>query len=143
MEKPLFNDLELIMEGIESISISSLAQVNIELTIKIARLLELDCTFHNSSEIDTSSERSQRLLDLIRAFGGLSYFSPEGAREYLERDGILQEEGIDIVYQEYEPLKYRQYRSDQWHSHLSIVDVIANIGLEETKHYIRRGFNGL
>ena len=56
--------------------------------------------------------------------------------EYIEEDNILNESHINIVYQNYSPKIYQQRNLDSFISHLSIIDVIANIGIENTKKYI-------
>lgn len=140
---PYYGELKPIIAFLSEIEMGSLASVNIMLIKEISRLLDLECQFKRSSDLDTSTERSQRLLELIKGCGGVSYLSPEGSREYLENDAVLQMEGIEVAYQEFIPEKYTQYRCDEWHSHLSIIDVIANIGLEDAKKYVRGIRNGI
>lgn len=134
---PFFADLKPVLECIKGMDVNSLSEVNVRIIRELAQLLEVECAFHLSSAIEAPNERSERLLGLITAFRGTSYFSPQGSKEYLESDGVLSEANISVVYQDYSPCKYLQYKSDQWHSSMSIVDVIANIGLKATKKYIR------
>lgn len=140
---PFYSDLEPIISFMAEQELGTLASINENLIKMIAGLLELECHFLNSSDVAVSDGRSERLLCLLKQCGAVSYLSPQGSRDYLEQDAVLNNKGVQVVYQSYIPEKYMQYRSSEWHSHLSIIDVVANIGIEEAKEYVRGVWNGL
>jgi len=65
------------------------------------------------------------------------YLSPMGSKEYLEIDQFTEKTTISLKFQDYAPGVYRQHGRDSFESHLSIIDVIANLGWNLTKEYIR------
>jgi len=134
---PFSKDLEPISRLMQESRADTLSQLNIELISFIAKKLKLECTLQNSSDIATSQLRSQRLLDIIQHFEGKTYLSPVGSKEYLEADGVLYSSGVDVVYQSYDPQPYPQLRTEGWVSHMSIVDVIANIGWDATEKNVK------
>ena len=135
---PCFKELEGLFHILSEDVSETLAELNIHLIRYISECLSINCQFHMSSEINGKSEvRSERLSDLIKHHDAAVYLSPEGSREYILSDGNLAEQGVAVIYQDYIPSPYPQYRSDTWHSHLSVVDVVANMGWEYCKSYIR------
>ena len=66
-----------------------------------------------------------------------TYLSPLGSKDYIEKDKLLPNSEIYILYQNFIPKEYKQVNVKSFISHLSIIDVIANIGKCETKNYIR------
>lgn len=95
---------------------------------------EYDICF--SSEFDMENKRSERLIKLCKFFKADEYLSPEGAREYIEEDGVFEAYKIPVRYQNYIPKEYSQIKTAEYISHLSIVDVIANNGIQKTKEFI-------
>lgn len=134
---PCFTELAPLLHCLETDSSERLSDLNIRLIQCLAEQLDIRCEFYTSSTMHTRTHRSERLFDLIRFESGASYLSPPGSQEYIEQDGLLAKEGIHVHYQDYTPNEYSQHKSHQWHSHLSVLDVIANHGIEFTQHYIR------
>ncbi len=102
----------------------------------IAKSFGLTAKFSSASNLTSNGARSARLASLCNSIGCDTYMSPIGSKEYLEHDDFERQFGIPIVYQKFEPLKYSQFRSDKFASNLSIIDVIANLGLEKGRSYV-------
>lgn len=114
----------------------SLARFNQGIICAIADALSCRAKVHTASELETKSGRSERLVSICKVLECDTYVSPQGAKEYLEDDGFSETSGIRLEFQDYSPQPYRQFRSKDFVSHLSIVDVIANLGVERAKSYI-------
>jgi hypothetical protein len=134
---PYFSELESILTWMKATQLDDLAQVNVELIRMFAKKLNIQASIHLSSELNLQTSRSEKLLEIINHFSSQTYLSPVGAKEYIEQDGILEQAGISVVYQDYQPAEYQQLRSSQWLSHMSIIDVVANLGWQQAKNYIR------
>jgi hypothetical protein len=89
-----------------------------------------------ASEMKCGGRRSDHLAEICRHLGCTTYLSPRGSADYLEADAFVQRHGIALQLQAFEPAPYQQYRSSQFVSHLSVVDVIANMGIGSTRNYI-------
>ena len=64
--------------------------------------------------------------------------SPVGSSSYLAEDGMFEQQSIvELVFQDFHPKMYTQKNNKHFFSHLSIIDVLANLGIESTKKYIR------
>ena len=115
---------------------SSLAELNIHLITHLLKILKISTPVVFSSQMGITGERTTRLIDLLEELNADTYLSPIGAMEYLEKDNFSTRTTINLEYQKFEPAVYSQFKNDGFVSHLSIVDVIANLGLESSSKYI-------
>lgn len=113
----------------------NLADVNISIIRSIAAKLNIQTQFFIASELDCRGKRSELLLSICKAVNSKTYLSPKGAAEYLDEDGFASAGDIRLVFQSFRPPPYKQFRSKDFISHLSIVDVIANIGFDSASRY--------
>lgn len=113
-----------------------LADFNQAIIQRIAGALSLSATFARASDLHCGGARSGHLIQICRKLECADYLSPRGSAAYLEEDNFVELSGLQLTLQEFEPAPYSQFRSENFVSHLSIVDVIANIGIEATKAYI-------
>ncbi|MEI7024962.1 WbqC family protein [Paenibacillus sp. y28] len=115
---------------------SSLAALNMAMIHGIRHRLGLDTPIYKSSEIPVQGRKSDYLLKLCHFVGADTYLSPPGARAYIEAEAVFQQSRVKVEYQAFTPAPYPQKHTPHYISHLSIVDVIANIGLDKTRSYI-------
>ena len=86
----------------------------------------VDTPLRTASDIDASNEPTERLLDICRAVGADVYLAGVDGRKYMEIERFVAA-GIEVVFQEYEPLEYDQLFGD-FQSHLSALDLVLNCG---------------
>lgn len=102
----------------------------------IARALAIETVFLSAADLRCEGERIQRLVAICETLGADSYLSPRGAAGYLEDDGFEHATTVSLELQSFTPRVYPQYRVNTFTSHLSIVDVIANLGLAGALAYV-------
>ena len=73
--------------------------------------------------------------------GATTYISPPGAREYLETDGFKEQAAIKLEFDEFPASAYPQQGACGFVSHLSVLDVVANIVWKGLARYIAGGDN--
>lgn len=142
-----FADIETLFDAIDDTALTTLADININIIAKISRHLGLADKFLRASTLAIEAPRTQRLIKICEALDCGEYLSPAGARDYLLEDGDFAASPIELAFQQYRPRPYFQKgRKGQegqkgaepgFVSHLSIVDVIANMGWENTAAYIK------
>ncbi len=113
-----------------------LSNLTCEIIIKISRELGLETDFYKASELQCDGKRSMHLVKICEKLGCNEYFSPEGSRGYLLEDNFEKTSSIGLEFQRFRPKDYSQYKALEFVSHLSIIDVIANHGIEYAKSYI-------
>lgn len=118
---------------------STVAQCTSQFIEMYANLLGIKTPIYYASRLNPEGIRSERLLWLCRHFGATTYYSAAGSREYIEADGVLQQAGIEMVYQDFDAQPYPQHGATEFVPRLSIVDVIANLGVDGARDYIDAG----
>lgn len=129
-------DILEITDYLENENFNNLAELNIRIIKWFLKKLDILTDIHLSSEMNIDGRRTLRLIKILEKLGADTYLSPIGAMEYLKVDEFSKLTDIELKFQEFNPLPYPQYRHEQFESHLSMIDVVANIGWEASKKYI-------
>ena len=118
---------------------TSLAEMNMILIERAAEQL-LPCPiFVRTSTLDLVGDRSERLVRICEHFGCDEYCSPAGAAEYLAADQAFEASFVSLRLQAFDPGPYLQQGTTEFVSHLSIFDVVANLGWQHAAEYVRTG----
>ena len=126
-----------VAEMLPLIDSASLAEINIRLVQAFCARLGLSPKFVRSGELDLRGERSERLIRICKRFDCDEYVSPAGAADYLAEDRFVDQTSIRLTLQRYVPLPYPQPKTGEFVSHLSIIDVVANLGWAGAAQYVR------
>lgn len=136
---PHYKVAQEIIELLACETSKNLADLN-ELLIRfMANKLGITTPMHRASELGISGDRSDRLVAICRHLGAKEYLSPLGAADYLAEDGFAAHSPAVLRFQNYQPRPYPQMGTWEFISHLSMVDVIANMGCAEAKDYVLKG----
>ena len=81
--------------------------------------------------------RTQKLIKILEKLNAKEYISPIGAKEYLTEDQFEILTDIKLRFLDFNEKKYSQLKQNEFLQHLSIIDVIANLGWKNTEIYIK------
>lgn len=129
-------ELIMLIEPVYDLKSDYLIDYTIFFIERILHYLELNVKVVRSSNMKMGSTRSQRLIDICLQAGITDYLSPEGSRNYLEEDGLIPNDLLNLEYQTFIAREYPQINSLDFTSHLSVIDIIANMGIKGLKKYI-------
>lgn len=129
---PYFEEIGMVLECLQQANGMTLANLNIQIIQMVAQVMNLKTKFITASSLSLPHSRSQHLLNICEALDCQEYLSPIGSQAYLIEDGIFQESSIQLSFQNYIPQPYPQVKAPIFKSHLSILDLIANIGIQKT-----------
>ena len=119
-----------------------IADLNIEVIKTLGGMLGCKAPLHLASDMETVSEEpTQRLISLCKELGGDAYLSGSEGRNYLERKKFTDAE-IELWFQEVEAPCYPQLHGE-FISHLSVIDMLFNVGPEASEMILRMGGKGL
>ena len=127
---------ETVQNIIENKSFLKLSEINIALIKAISNAIEINCTFYSSSDFQTTGQKSLRLIEICNKLSSVLYYSPIGSKEYIEKEGLFAKHGINVVYQNIDLKPYTQLHLNEYISHLSIIDLMANTGFDSTSEYL-------
>jgi WbqC-like protein family len=117
-------------------TLDRLVELNIAIIRRFSSQMGLLPRFCRSSQYRVAGKRSFHLLELLRTLGETQYLSPEGSRDYITFEDALSSGGVSVEYQKFSPSPYPQRGAREFVSHLSIVDVIANLGFAGARDYV-------
>lgn len=130
-----FNDLNFLKYFIMNFSGNSLGILNIELIKLISKKIDISSTFKLASSLNIDAKRTDKIIEICILNQASEYISPIGAKEYIEEDNNFGKSEINLSFFDYKPKIYDQINQKEFISHLSIIDLIANIGLKQLKKY--------
>ena len=136
---PHFADAQQIVQALLACDALDLATFNECMIRFIAERLGLAPCLHRASGLQVEGLRSARLAGMCRHFQAHEYLSPVGSADYLAEDCFEELSPVPLRFQAYAPGPYPQKGCSGFHSHLSIVDVVANVGWHQARGYVETG----
>jgi hypothetical protein len=117
----------------------NLLQMNLNGLRLVGQSLGLDASgLEFSSTLDLESRGTQRLIDIVTGFGGIKYLSGDGAEGY-QKDELFANNGVALEPLNFVPPIYKQKGQEGFIPGLSVLDAIANVGIEKTREMILNG----
>jgi hypothetical protein len=129
--------LELATPWIDRPEAGVLAALNMGIIGALCEKLGITTRILRSSELGIAGKRTERLIAICEHLGCDEYLSPPGALEYLMEDRFCERARTRLLVNEYAPQPYPQRGGSEFVSHLSILDVAANLGWQEAARYVR------
>ena len=130
-----------IFEEVYSREWEFISELNIHLLECLRNILNLhEKSTVLSSDLELREDPTDRLIDICKALGADTYLAGQGGTDYMDL-GRFEKNGLKLIVQEFEHPIYPQLFGD-FHSHLSIVDLIFNCG-PESMNIIREANAGL
>ena len=118
-----------------------IADYNIHLTLQLSQNFKLACNYVRSSELDIERDLlgNDIVLHLCIARSATHYLSGTGCTDFIIPDSF-SDSGISFDFQSIRHPVYLQPGGIDFVSHLSIIDVIANYGLENIRRWLEQSF---
>lgn len=110
---------------------SSLAEQNIALNKFICNKIGIKTIFKRSSEMEITSRKEERVIDICADFNADEYISGNGAKAY-QKDEDFSNRGVKLTYTKYQPFEYQQLWKE-FIPNLSVIDYIMNMGYDWEK----------
>ncbi len=130
-----FEEVYAILQQIYEKEWIYLADLNKELIKEISRMLNISIDFVESHTLEPKEKKMNLIIELCKKVGASVYFSGKGAMKYQDSE-VFEKKGIKLIYQEFEHPIYPQ-RFGDFVPNLSILDMLFNIGIEESKKILR------
>jgi hypothetical protein len=90
--------------------------------------LAVDVPVHLSSDVPGKAEdRNQKILDICRHFEADVLYDGKAAENFIDQQ-FFGENGVRVVFQQYQPQPYPQQGGGDFVSHLSSLDTLLNCG---------------
>jgi hypothetical protein len=134
---PHFNDANVVVDQIVETPWAGVAALNESINSYIATKLSITSKLYRSIDLPIDGKRTESLVKFCEYFSATEYLSPVGAAEYLALDDFVGRAPCKLRFQDFTPQLYPQSGQSEFVSHLSILDVLANLGWSKTAGYVR------
>lgn len=114
---------------------NTLQEVNIGALNIICNLLNIDTSkfiYQSSLDYDRKAQKNDLVLNICKSVNADIYLSGNGAKKYMDIDSFSKA-GITVQYQKFVHPEYPQKYSKDCVKGLSILDVLLNCGIEDTR----------
>lgn len=108
-----------------------LCDLNLEMTVWFFEQLGIKTPWKIESAIGTSTQSTERLIELLKKTGTQTYLSGSGGKDYMD-EARFKEEGLGLQYQHYTHPTYPQRYGD-FLPYMSIVDLLMHCGPDSLK----------
>lgn len=125
---PYFQTIYPMIQELLTASFENIAEMNAAIIIRLAHEFGLNPVFLKTSELNITTKREQRIIDLCHAVQAETYFSGSGARVYQSEATFLANK-IKLVYSDYHPAPYPQLW-EGFIENLSVIDYVMNCGFD-------------
>jgi len=137
---PFYEDIINIIHKMILYKELNLSDYNMKIIKEICNLLKIKTDFKLQSELKTEKSSTDLLIEIVKSVSGNSYLCGGGATAYQE-DLKFKEAGVELIYQNYKHPVYNQFNTSSFVPGLSIIDVLMNCGIEETKEMLYKSSN--
>lgn len=134
---PFFSQVRPLVEEWMAGPQENLAGLNIHLIKAVSRELGFETEWILSSELGGEGRRSSLILDLLQKSQAAVYLSARGSFGYMAEEGLFPLTGLEVVFQDFCHPRYPQSHSQEFISHLSVLDALFNLGFEATGRLIK------
>ncbi|OQW46796.1 MAG: hypothetical protein A4S09_02495 [Proteobacteria bacterium SG_bin7] len=110
----------------------TISQLNLALLRWVCGHLGITTQLRLSSEVNPEGVKTDRLLDIMKKFGGTHYLSGPAAKDYIQLEKF-QEAKISLTYKSYSYPNYPQLHGD-FVGAVTILDLMFNCGPESHKY---------
>lgn len=135
---PFYKEIFPIVEEWFSSDETLLSIRNINFIKNIMSILDIDTEVVYSSQLDCKCKSNDLLIEILKSQQADIYLCGDGADGY-QQDKLFLENNIIVEYNNFKPQEYSQTNTKTFQSGLSIIDILMNIGIEETKQLVRKG----
>jgi hypothetical protein len=111
---------------------SMLFELDLETTKKTMEWLGIKIPIVRESELNVSGTSNERLTNVCKKLGADTYVSGSGGVSYMD-EGVFERNNIKLLHQNYVPVPYPQRFSETFVPNLSIIDMLANAGLDSIR----------
>jgi len=131
-----FEEISDIFDDLLSKDWEFLHEINYSIIEKLVDMLGINVKMIKMpSTYDRSTTATQKLVDICNDLGADVYLSGVGGKNYIDST-LFQENDIELRYQEYQPVVYKQCHSKVFQPNLSVIDSIMNVGADAVKKLI-------
>lgn len=138
---PFFKEVWDVIGGFYEKEFETLFDVTNESVMLMREMLDVKTKLIYQSELpEAAGKKNDLVLDLCKEVNADIYLSGNGARKYMDV-ASFENEGIKVQFQKFSLPEYNQMYSEQFVPGLCGLDMLFNIGIENSKQLLKETLN--
>ncbi|WP_406661225.1 WbqC family protein [Methanolobus sp. ZRKC3] len=121
---PYYDTYSDELEKIYSKEYNLLIDLNMKIIEYLVEVFDIDVEIRYSSELKLESCSTEKLVEIVKAFGGDAYLAGAGGHNYMDESLFTD---IKLVFQEYKHPSYKQ-RYPDFIPNMAAIDALFNLG---------------
>jgi len=121
-----FNEIFPVLSNIYSIPFNSLIDLNVALIKFGMEQLNITTPVIFSNQLNVQTKKVEALIEICEKLEADHYYSPVGARGYIEENNLFSVNNIRLTFQSFNHPVYQQINFPDFISHLSFIDYLFN-----------------
>lgn len=113
-----------------------LVDLDMALIETLKNWFEIETPLVRSSQLGIGGDRNERLLNICKQYGASRYYSGKAAECYLD-GALFQDNGIEVVFQEFQHPDYPQQHGE-FFPYLSAIDLLLNCGPDSKRYLVSK-----
>ena len=130
-----YADFKNIISEIYNQEFRNLLDLNETIIFVLTRVLGYKTKFIRSSLLDVKGKKEEKLVNVCKEISATNYISPLGSKNYLAEGKLFNKNNIGLNYYDFQHPFYPQIYGD-FISHLSVLDMLLNIGAKQSSELI-------
>lgn len=133
---PFFNEVFPVLNELLLYRNDDLTAFNLNIIYKFCDLLGIQKDkIVVASKLKCESSSTELLISIVKSLKANAYMCGGGAFKYQD-DKLFEQEGIKLVYQNFQYPVYSQFNTKIFETGLSVLDVFMNCGFGETRNLL-------
>lgn len=137
---PHFGPIYDLIKGVFDKHFENIGLLAAQSVVDISNYLDLKTLFSYSSEkfLGTKdNERADRLIEIVKQTGADTMINAIGGQELYDKK-YFKDRGLDLFFIKTKDFSYPQFSSEEFHPHLSIIDVLMHNSKEEVQKLLNK-----
>lgn len=130
---PFFENYRAELRAIYSQEWLLLSDLNRALIALICKFLDIKTRLICSSTLRHDGDKNLRLVSFAKQLGANQYLSGPAAQSYLD-ESLFETAGISLEWMSYGPYEPYEQLSEEFSVHVSILDMLFNVGPDTTRY---------
>ena len=134
---PYFREVYALIDDVLKHEYVYLVDLNYQLNAEICNYIGITTPTDQTSNVARKADdKQQRIIEIVKHYGEHILYDGKSAADFIDLQ-LFSDNGIKVIFQDYQYEPYRQHGQSEFHPYLSIVDLMMNHGQESLPFVLR------
>jgi hypothetical protein len=139
-KSPFFKDIVNVLKCIENFEGNSLSDLNLLIIKEVCTVLDINTIIKRAKDMSLKGNKTELLIDILTQLNATEYIVGKSGFDYMDLN-LFNTNNIRLKAHSFNHPKYIPFNFTELSDYPSVLDVIANIGKEKVKEFIKRQYD--